>query len=930
MKSLTALACLLAGSLALAQAPPRREVPKPGVCPLPILPALPAATDTSFYANTNVPHGTLEKVSYKNYAGADKRMHIYLPPDYAKNPSAKYPVLYLNHGGGDDDSKWSNTDPKSGGHAHLILDNLIAAGKAKPMIIVMPHTRCSVPTPPVPGTDDACTQEYLKDIIPYVESHYRARPGRESRALAGLSMGGFVVMNTGLPHLDTFSELYVYSSGYFPEQQKAFEENFQQLLKDPKTNDLFRVPFYMGQGETDIALKNGQGVMAVINKYAIRNFWVLSTGGHEWMNWRRYLHQTAQIMFPDCTQPQVALGARRAPVLKSDGLQFKDLNRNGKLDRYEDWRLPAQQRAADLITQMTSEEKAGLMIHSSLAGFTGPGGVVLDAPPPPRPGAAPGFAPPRREGVAPMDRPTPNELILNRNVRWILLRPNATEPPEITARFNNGLQELAEGSRLGIPLALSTDPRHAVSRNPAAPPPNISQWPDQLGLAATGEPGLVYQSARTAAQELRALGLSVTLSPMADVVTEPRWNRIAGTFGEDAATVSSLVRAYIAGMQGNALTPESVLCVTKHFPGDGPVKEGLDPHNDFGKWQIYPGNHFDHHLIPFRAAFESGTGGIMPGYAIPQGYDTVGMNFSKVIVGDMLRGKFAYQGLVVTDWLRNMPWGVESLSEKERQLRMVQAGVDQIGGDNDPKYILESVKDGTLTAARLDESARRVLKPMFELGLFDNPYVDPERAKAVVASKPMMDAGAAAQRKSVVVLKNGKSLLPAAPGRKLYVENINKEKAAAYGTLVDDPKQADLAIIAVNAPFETHKGGASFFPGAKEGTLAYAGADNAAELAKIRQLTASGTPVVVAMFMDRPAVLTEFIDQAAAVLAHFNVSDAALLDVIFGNAAATGKLPLDLPRDMESVRKQKEDVPHDLDNPLFKTGFGITYPARAR
>jgi beta-glucosidase len=219
---------------------------------------------------------------------------------------------------------------------------------------------------------------------------------------------------------------------------------------------------------------------------------------------------------------------------------------------------------------------------------------------------------------------------------------------------------------------------------------------------------------------------------------------------------------------------------------------------------------------------------------------------------------------------------------------------------------------------------------MFELGLFENPYVDPERAKSFVASKPLMDAGMAAQRKSIVVLKNARELLPAVTGRKLYVENLSKATAAAYGTLVDDPKQADLAIIAVNAPFEVHKGGGSFFPGAKEGTLAYAGAENAVELAKIQKLIALGTPVVVAMFMDRPAVLSEFIDQAGAVVVHFSVSDAALLDVIFGRAAATGKLPLDLPRDMESVRKQKEDVPHDLENPLFRTGFGLTYPARAQ
>ena len=308
---LALLACLWTTSLAQnpPQNPPgsppnrpRPEMPKKGVCPLPILPALPTYNDTSFFAQTNVPHGKVEQVNYKNYAGQDKRLHVYLPPDYDKNTSARYPVLYLNHGGGDDDSKWSSTDPKSGGHAAAILDNLIAAGKAKPMIIVMPSTKgIASYLPSAPGKDDACTQEYLKDIIPLIDKTYRTRASREARALAGLSMGGFVVLHTGLPHLDTFSELYVYSSGHVTEDTlKQFEENFAELFKDPKFNDQFRVPFYMSQGETDIALKNGQKVMAIINKYGIRNFWVLSDGGHEWANWRRNLFQTAQIMFPEC------------------------------------------------------------------------------------------------------------------------------------------------------------------------------------------------------------------------------------------------------------------------------------------------------------------------------------------------------------------------------------------------------------------------------------------------------------------------------------------------------------------------------------------------------------------------------------------------------------------------------------------------------
>jgi enterochelin esterase family protein len=273
-------------------------MPKPGPHPLPTLAALPSHEDKSFYVVRDVPHGKVEAVNYTNFAGDEKRMHIYLPPGYAQNPDRRYPVLYLNHGGGDDDSKWSNTGP-DGGHAQNVLDNLIADGKAKPMIVVMPNTRglAAADPPPVDG-DDNCTKEYVQNIIPYVDGHYRTLADRNGRALAGLSMGGFVVMHTGLSRLDTFSELYVYSSGHFPNTRAKFEERFKSLFEDPATNQKFNVPMYFASGETDIALLNGQGDLAIVNRYGLRNFWVLSTGGHDWANWRRYLWQTAQIMFP--------------------------------------------------------------------------------------------------------------------------------------------------------------------------------------------------------------------------------------------------------------------------------------------------------------------------------------------------------------------------------------------------------------------------------------------------------------------------------------------------------------------------------------------------------------------------------------------------------------------------------------------------------
>lgn len=276
--------------------------PKPGVCPLPILPALPTLSETSFFAKTDVPHGKIEPVAYKNFADEEKRMQVYLPPDYARDADARYPVLYLNHGGGGNDLNWLNEDSRNGGSTANILNNLIAAHKAKPMIVVMPNTaKCATAEPSPIGQDDKCTQEFLKDIIPYVDSHYRTKASRDYRALAGLSMGGFVVLHTGVPHLDTFSELYIYSSGHISDDaRKKFDALYGEMLKDPATNDRFRVPLYMAAGETDIALNNSEKDLALFNQYTVRNFWVLSTGGHEWANWRRYLYQTAQIMFPDC------------------------------------------------------------------------------------------------------------------------------------------------------------------------------------------------------------------------------------------------------------------------------------------------------------------------------------------------------------------------------------------------------------------------------------------------------------------------------------------------------------------------------------------------------------------------------------------------------------------------------------------------------
>ena len=664
-------------------------------------------------------------------------------------------------------------------------------------------------------------------------------------------------------------------------------------------------------------------------------------------------------------QPKIE--ARVAPVLTIDGLKFKDLNKNGVLDPYEDWRLPVERRVADLVSKMTMEEKAGLMFHASIQGAMGPNGEVLGTMssfgggraggPVPQPTGVTRAIRGRTNpyNVEPTDNASATELILKRGIRWAVIRPGS-EAPEITAKFVNNLQQIAESSRLGIPMVPSDNPRNGIRRSVmgvemAAPAGErtashtVSQWPGQLGLAAIGDVEAVKEYAAIARQEMRAMGLRAILSPQADVATEPRWNRIGGTFGDDGEWVAKLVSAYVEGFQGKQLGPDSVLTVTKHFPGDGPVKDGNDPHSDYGKWTIYPANQFEYHLAPFKAAIRSGTGAIMGGYMIPIGKDTVGANFSKIIATDLLREKLGFQGVMITDTLRSMPWGVEHLSQKDRHKTMVLAGVDQILSENDAKYVLECVREGSIPAARLDMSARRILRTTFQLGLFENPYVDPEKAKEVVGNDRFMAAGQMAQVKSIVLLKNSGNVLPVLARKKIYVQNVDKTLAAKYGTVVEDPKDAEVALIRITTPAIVYPfgGGFGFGGGGGRGprgggapgpltvptvlgnTLAYTGSANQSQLDAVLKLASSGVPTIVCVDMDRPTILTEFIDQVAGVFAAFGAGDSALLDLVFGKHSPSGKLPYDLPSDMPSVAAQAADAAHDLEDPLFKFGFGITY-----
>lgn len=594
---------------------------------------------------------------------------------------------------------------------------------------------------------------------------------------------------------------------------------------------------------------------------------------------------------------------------------FRDLNDNGQCDPYEDPSLSIEARIEDLLGRMTLEEKAGLMFQTITSI---PDSGKFD------------------DNTGLFGRPSVKELMDQHLTHFNLMGTDA--PPETIANWYNELQKFAESKRLGIPITLSTDPRHSFSDNPGAHMRTgaFSQWPESPGLAAIGDEKLVEEFGDIARQEYIAVGLRSALHPMADLATEPRWARNNGTFGEDAELSGKLTAAYLRGFQGKQLGKHSVACMTKHFPGGGPQKDGEDPHFPYGREQVYPGDKFDYHLIPFEYAFEAGTAMIMPYYGMPidTGYEEVGFAYSKGIITDLLRGKYGFDGVVCTDWglvtdveVMGKPfparaWGVEHLSRAERVKKLIDAGCDQFGGEQCPELVVELVNSGQVFEERIDVSVRRLLRDKFRLGLFDNPYVDPVAAGHIVGNVAFRAAGDLAQRKSIVLLKNGDTTKPVLPlqGRpKLYIENINPDVAAQYGEVVDQVEDADIAIIRLQAPFEPRDDIflESFF---------HAGDLDIKEPEKSRILSIlDKVPTIVDIYLDRPAVIPEIADQCAGLLANFGASDAAVLDIIFGRFKPSATLPFEMPSSLDAVKAQRSDVPSDSKDPLFTYGYGLTY-----
>ncbi len=699
-------------------------------------------------------------------------------------------------------------------------------------------------------------------------------------------------------------------------------------------------------------------------------------------------------------------------LLTVNGLSFKDLNRNGTLDAYEDWRLPVATRAKDLAKRLSVEQIAGLMLYSRHQSIPAAGTGYM--------GGTYGKKSFAESGAKPYDlTDQQTEFLQKDNLRHVLI--TTVQSPEVAARWNNHAQSLVEGQGLGIPINISTDPRHGTRANAefnAGAGGAISMWPGSLGMAATFDPAVVESFGHIAALEYRALGIATALSPQVDIATDPRWNRVSGTFGENPRLAADMAQAYIDGFQTSTGAAEladgwgyqSVNAMVKHWPGGGSGEAGRDAHFGIGKYAVYPGNNFSMHLTPFlEGAFNlkgktKMAAAVMPYYTISvnqdvKNHENVGNSYNKYLIGDLLRTKYGYDGVACTDWgitgdetsLNNFtggkPWGVEKLTVAERHYKVLMAGVDQFGGNNDAAPVLAAYQMGVkehgeaTMRARFEQSAVRLLTNSFRMGLFENPYLTVATTVKTVGSPEFMAAGYAAQLKSLVLLKNKAQTLPLKTGKTVYIPKrftpagrnfmgiptpekveypVNIDVVKKYFTVTDNPDQADYALVFIGSPNsgigydpdDLKAGGNGYLPislqygpytanGGRKISLAggdplesftnrsYQGksvtATNTSDLSMVTDTYAKmkGKPVIVSINVSNPLVFTEFEKQSNAILVHFGVLDQAMLDGLTGKVEPSGLLPMQMPANMETVEQQQEDVPQDMT--CYMDSEGNTY-----
>lgn len=617
---------------------------------------------------------------------------------------------------------------------------------------------------------------------------------------------------------------------------------------------------------------------------------------------------------------QLVVQARHKPILQVDGLLFRDLNANGQLDVYEDWRRPVEERVEDLLSRMTLAEKVAQMMHPTFI--------------------------PRPDGSPP---PFMEKWCRDLQIGFVLVRdlPSA----RAAAESMNKLQEWCEQSRLGIPIVISMDSIHGLSYVNGG-----LVYPQNLGLAAIGDLELVRALVEASRKEHLAVGVRMTLSPNADLATEPRWGRVYECPGEDPSFAAEFVRLYVETYQhGKGLNPQSVLCCVKHFPGAGPQMEGVDMAPIVSTAET-----LDLHLLPFKAAIDAGVGSVMPYYSIPLALDTMAALGSRKTLQDLLRQNLGFTGLITTDWgmqfgirQAGMFWGQEISNDEALIIGIEHAEVDAVGGAS-PRDITDVVRlvgEGKIRPERIDEAVRRILWIKFTLGIFENPYVDPNYAEKIVGCAEHQALSLEAARRSMTLVKNT-GILPlrnvgailVAGSRAGDVDSVtggwtSKQtgltiveairalagEACQVHYVADDPVEAkalaaksDVAIVVVGEPAYMHN------PPWGASTLEL----TASQQKLLEAIHETGTPLVVVVLLARPYILTWCAENAAAILIAYlpgTQGAQAIAEALFGVINPQGRLPIQLPRSMDQVRNQRSDLPSDIPDPLYERGFGLSY-----
>jgi beta-glucosidase len=653
-------------------------------------------------------------------------------------------------------------------------------------------------------------------------------------------------------------------------------------------------------------------------------------------------------------KPQPFLGYKTVQILNLEGFQFKDLNKNGKLDKYEDWRLSNDARAKDLLTKMSVEDKVGFMlISTSRLKSERSAQINVETDNTIKPSSdlneedqvsTTNIFNRKPLAVPMMSSVGATKGITKFHLRHFIFRANVNA--RLTAEWTNKLQALAETDGLGIPVIIASNPRNHITKDASVGlsvgATTFSNWPGELGLSAMRDLKLVREFANIARQEWAAVGLRKGYMYMADLSTEPRWQRIEGTFGENAAWVAKMITEVVLGFQGTKLSSSSVAMTTKHFPGGGAGVGGQDPHFEWGKFEHFPGNMFQNNLIPFKAAIKAGTSAIMPYYSIPKDtkYQQVAYAYNKQVIHDLLRDSLGFKGIINSDTgpIDMMPWGVEDITIVERYKKALEAGVNLFSGTGDPSKLLETVKSGAVDMKLVDNSVYRLLMEKFELGLFENPYVDEDAAEKVVGNAKFQASANLAMRKSIVLLRNETQLLPLKPKTKIYFESYFQRRGAASPSVVYQPKINNYNVEFVKTPEEADYVLLWLTPGSKslfqsDGSPLYLSmSKNAVDVNYVNTLTAK-KPTILVINYTNPWVIDEIynsqtIKNIKGVIATFGTTNEALLDVVLGKFNPTGKMPFTTPISEAAVGKQLSDVPGYLkgkDYALFKFDEGISY-----